>query len=103
MQVSHIVQTLKHKLRPNRAYFKAVDFDPIIFASQEELHQRLIGLYGEHLLPVTMYEIEKTLHNPDTISCYDNKGDIISKARLKNMYAILRNSLSLVESNTSTI
>jgi hypothetical protein len=103
---SKLERSLKHKLRPDNAYFEAVDFDPILSAPKEELHQLLLGLYGEHLLPATMYEIEKALRNPDTIRGYDKNGAaiyIISKIRLKNVYARLRNRLSSVESSTSTI
>ena len=106
IQVSKLEQELKHKLRPDNAYFKAVDFDPILSAPKEELHQLLIGLYGEHLLPATMYEIEKVLRSPDTISGYDKNGAamyVISKTRLKDVYARLRNRLSSVDSSTSTI
>ena len=106
IQVSKLEQELKHKLRPDHADFKAVDFDPILSAPKEELHQLLIGLYGEHLLPATMYEIEKVLRSPDTISGYDKNGAamyVISKTRLKDVYARLRNRLSSVDSSTSTI
>jgi hypothetical protein len=106
MQVERIVQKLKHKLRPEYAYFNALEFDAILSAPKEELHQLLIGLYGEHLLPATMYEIEQTLRGPDTITGYDkNKAliYIISKKRLKNMFARLRNQLSSLDSSTSTI
>jgi hypothetical protein len=67
------VRSLKHKLRPDNAYFKAKDFDAILSAPKEELHQLLIGLYGEHLLPATMYEIEKTLRNQNTIKGFEKK------------------------------
>ena len=105
-QVRKLVQDLKHKLRPNNAYFKAADFDVILSAPKEELHQLLIGLYGEHLLPATMYEIEKALRNPDTVKGHDKNGSpiyIISKQRLKNVFARLRNRLSSIDSSTSTI
>jgi len=95
------VRLLKHKLRPDNAYFKAQGFDAILSAPKEELHQLLIGLYGEHLLPATMYEIEKTLRNPNTIRGFDKNGApiyIISKQRLK-----IRNRLSSLDSSTSTI
>ncbi len=71
MQVGRIVQKLKHKLRPENAYFNALEFDAILSASKDELHQLLIGLYGEHLLPATMYEIKQTLRCPDTITGND--------------------------------
>ena len=106
MQVQKFVQALKHKLRPNNAYFKAVDFDVILSAPKEELHQLLIGLYGEHLLPATMYEIEKVLRSLATVKGYDKNGApiyIISKQRLKNVFARLRNRLSSLDSSTSTI
>jgi hypothetical protein len=51
-------------------------------------HHLLIGLYGEHLLPATMYDIEQTLRCSDTITSIDkNKAPnyIISKKRLKNV------------------
>ncbi len=67
------MRSLKHKLRPDNAYFKAKDFDAILSAPKEELHQLLIGLYGEHLLPATMYEIEKTLRNQNTIKGFEKK------------------------------
>ena len=106
MQVGRIVQKLKHKLRPENAYFNALEFDAILSAPKEELHQLLIGLYGEQLLTATMYEIEQTLRGPDTITGYDkNKAPIyiISKKRLKNVFARLRNRLSSLDSSTSTI
>ena len=106
IQVRKLLQVLKHKLRPDNAYFKAIDFDVILSAPKEELHQILIGLYGEHLLPATMYEIEKVLLGPDTVKGYDKNGVplyIISKQRLKQVFARLRNRLASLDSSTSTI
>ncbi len=102
------MRILKHKLRPDDACFKAKGFDAILSAPKdsEELHQLLIGLYGEHRLPATMYEIEKTLRNPNTIRGFDKNGApiyIISKQRLKTVFSRLRNRLSLLDSSTSTI
>ena len=102
------MQVLKHKLRPDNAYFKAIDFNVILSESapKEELHQILIGLYGEHLLPATMYEIEKVLRGPETVKGYDKNGAplyIISKQRLKQVFARLRNRLASLDSSTSTI
>jgi hypothetical protein len=94
---------LKHKRRPDNAYFKAVDFDPILSAPKEELHQSFLGLDGEHLLPATMYQIEQTLRGPDTVKGFDKNGApqyIVSKARVKKVFARLRNSLASVDSST---
>jgi hypothetical protein len=90
--VEKLVRLLKHKLLPDNAYFKAEGFDAILSAPKEELHQLLIGLYGEHLLPATMYEIKKTLRNPNTIRGFDKNGAqiyIISKQRLKTFFLVL--------------
>jgi hypothetical protein len=46
MQVGRIVQKLKLKLHPENAYFNALEFDAILSAPKEELHQLRIGLYG---------------------------------------------------------
>ena len=105
LQVERLVRILKHKLRPDNAYFKAKDFDVILSAPKEELHQLLLGLYGEHLLPATMYEIEKTLRNPNTIKGFDKNGApiyISSKQRVKTVFSRLRNRLSSLYSCTST-
>ncbi len=41
-QVEKLVRILKHKLRPDNAYFKAKDFDAILSAPKEELHKLLL-------------------------------------------------------------
>lgn len=101
-----MVRQLKHKLRPENAYFKALNFDAILSAPKEELHQFLIGLYGDHLLPATKYEIEKVLRGPDTIKGFNKNKDpqyIISKTMLKGVWKRLRDRLASLDSSTSTI
>ncbi len=60
-QVEQEKRCLKHtgKLTTENAYFKAKDFDHIACAPKEELHQFLIGLYGEHILPATLHKYER--------------------------------------------
>ena len=104
--MDRLVRQLKHKLRPENAYFKAKEFEVILSAPKEELHQFLIGLYGDHLLPATMYEIEKTLRGPDTIKGYDKNGSqmyIISKKMLKEVWKRLRDRIASLDSSTSTV
>jgi hypothetical protein len=63
-------------------------------------------VYGEHVLPATMYEIKKTLRNPSTIKGFDKNGAPIyinSKQRLKTIFSRHRNRLSSLDSSTSTI
>jgi hypothetical protein len=106
LQVERLVRLLKHKLRPENAYFKAHNFDAILSAPKEELHQILIGLYGDHVLPATKHEIEKVLRGPDTIKGFDKKKEpqyIISKKMLRGVWKRLRDRLASVNSSTSTI
>ena len=51
------------------------NFDHIASAPKEELHQFLIGLYGEHILPATLHEIERLLHNDMYSMGVDAKGN----------------------------
>ena len=105
-QVERVVRQLKHKLRPENAYHKAHNFDFILSAPKEELHQFLIGLYGDHLLPATKHEIEKCLRGPDTIKSFNKKKEpeyIISKKMLRGVWKRLRDRLASVDSSTSTI
>ncbi len=100
------MRKLKHKLRPENAYFKAEEFEIVLSAPKEELHQFLIGLYGDHLLPATMYEIEKALQGQETIRGYDWNGaamHIISKKMLKQVWKRLQDRLASLDSSTSTI
>ena len=48
---------IKHKLRPHNAFLRAKDLDlPASHPRErEELHQFLIGLYGEYVLPWYTY------------------------------------------------
>ena len=68
----------------------------ILSAPKEELHQFFIGLYGDHLLPATMNEIEKILQGPDSIKGY-NKNNAplytISKKQLKRVWKRLLDRL----------
>ena len=50
------LKKLKHKLRPYNAYFKEKGFDHSGASPREELHQFLIGLYNDYIIPSTLYE-----------------------------------------------
>ena len=95
-------QRLKHKLTPENAYFKAKYFDHVACAPKEELHQFLIGLYGEHMLPATLHEYERTLRD-DKYSCNGNQKYIITKAMMVQIWARLRDRLASIDGSTSMI
>jgi len=105
-QVLEEQRRLKHKLTPENAYFKAKNFDHIASAPKEELHQFLIGLYGEHILPATLHEIERLLRNDMYSMGVDAKGNqkyLITKTMMANIWARLRDRLASIESSTSMI
>ena len=47
-QVKDKEREIKHKLRPHNAFLRAKDLDLPASHPREELHQLLIGLYGEY-------------------------------------------------------
>ena len=97
---------LKHKLTPENAYFKAKDFDHVACAPKEELHQFLIGLYGEHMLPATLHEYERTLRDDKYstgVDCNGNQKYIITKAMMVQIWARLRDRLASIDGSTSMI
>ena len=55
-QVLQVERELKHKIRPQNAFHKCVDFDFIMSCPKEDLHQLFIGLYGEHIIPASFYQ-----------------------------------------------
>ena len=71
---------LKHKLCPENAFFKANNFDIFKSVPGEILHQFLIGLFGEHIIPAAMYEYTMTLRREDlvTVSQQGNKQFVIT-------------------------
>ena len=50
-QVQAMERKIKHKLRPQNAFGLAKDLDVPASCPREELHQFLIGVYGEYILP----------------------------------------------------
>ncbi len=80
------------------------EFDHISCAPKEELHQFLIGLYGEHILPATLHE--RLLRNPEYSTGNDKDGNpkyLISKKMMADIWARLRDHLASIESSTSML
>ena len=105
-QVEQEQRRLKHKLTTENAYFKAKDFDHIACAPKEELHQFLIGLYGEHILPATLHEYERLLQSDLYSTGVDKDGNkkyVISKKMIAGVWARLRDRLASIGSSTSMV
>ncbi len=50
-QVADAEAALKMKIRPVNAFFKCCNFAYLSALPREELHQFLVGLYGEYIVP----------------------------------------------------
>jgi len=101
LQVAEAERELKHKLLPRNALFSAYMFDFIASCPREELHQFLIGLYGEHIIPSTFYELKKVLRAPEL-----NLGEskyLITDEMLANVWARIRDRLAFLDSSYSMV
>jgi hypothetical protein len=106
MQVEAIEKKLKHKLRPYNDFLKAVGLDYPAACPREELHQFLIGLYGDYIIPSTLYEYHKVLRSPDLVMSKPGAQitqNLVSNEMLAGVWARLRDRLSSVDSSYSMV
>jgi hypothetical protein len=97
---------LKCKLRPRNAYFNATLLELLMACPREELHQFLIGLYGDYIIPATVFEIERVLRDPALITSRPGAAVttyVISNDRLAAVWARLRDRLASVDSSSSMV
>ena len=89
---------LKHKLYPVNAMLEIEHCDTLQAAPKEELHQMLIGFYGEHVIPATFYEVKETLRRPDLVLSRTRDGAVsryaVSDDMIKGVFARLRDRLT---------
>ena len=90
---------------PN-AYYEARNFDFHQSCPREELHQFLIGLYGDYVIPSTLYEVEQVLRRPDLV--LSKPGVKVPRYLVTNemkagVWARLRDSLSSLDSSSAMI
>lgn len=106
MQVEATEKKLKHKLRPYNAFLKADGLDYPAACPREELHQFLIGLYGDYIIPSTLYEYHKVLRSPDLVMSKPGAKitqNLVSNEMLAGVWARLRDRLSSVDSSDSMV
>jgi len=106
VQVADLESSLKSKLRPPNAYRRAKGFEYLSAVPREELHQFLIGLEGDYIIPSTVYEYEKVLRHPSLVTSKQGAKVttyVISNAMLASVWARLRDRLASVESSTSMV
>jgi hypothetical protein len=105
-QVADAEAVLKMKIRPVNAFFQCYNFVYLPGSPREELHQFLVGLYGEYIVPSAFHLITSVLRKPEFIlSCPDkgvNKYLVINEM-LETVWIRLQESLSSLDSLTSLL
>ena len=107
-QVAEAERELKMKIRPANAYFKLNNHKLHSYLPREELHQFLIGTYGEYVIPSSVHVVKKVLRKPEFIlrPASGPNGIIkylVSNDMLQGVWERLRDRLSAIDSSTSMI
>ena len=105
-QVAEAEKELKMKIRPRNAFFSCYKFSFLSALPREELHQFLIGLYGEYIIPSAFHLITSVLRKPEFILSRSDKGVtkyLVTNDMLGNVWIRLRDRLSSLDSSTSLI
>jgi len=92
---------IKHKLRPHNAFLRAKDLDLPAVCPREELHQFLIGLYGEYILPASLHMYNQVLRAPELYKSPDRP--LVSDAMLRGVWTRLRDRLSSLDSSSCMV
>jgi hypothetical protein len=102
-QVADAEAALKMKIRPVNAFFQCYNFAYLSALPREELHQFLVGLYGEYIVTSAFHLITLVLRKPKFIlSCSDKSVNkyLVSKEMLERVWIRLRDRLSSSDSST---
>ena len=100
-QVKTKEQELKHKLRPENAFLKATGLNLPAACPREELHQFLLGLYGEYILPATLYAYTQVLRDPALFKTPDSP--LVTEAMLRAVWTRLRDRLSSLDASSTMV
>ena len=73
-QVDAAEKDLGMKIRPKNAFLSCFNFDFLAALPREELHQFLIGLYGEYIIPSAFHSITSLLSKLGFILSTSDKG-----------------------------
>ena len=105
-QVDDTEKVLKMKIRPRNAFLLCYKFPFLAAMPREELHQFLIGLYGEYIIPSAFHLITLVLRKPEFILSTSDKGVnkyLVPNAMLEGVWTRLRDRLSSLDSSTSLL
>ena len=92
---------IKHKLRPQNAFGMAKDLDLPASCPREELHQFLIGAYGEYVLPASVYRFTQVLRAPELY--LSPKKPVVSDEMLRGVWMRLRDRLISLDTHSSMV
>ena len=102
-QVKAKEQELKHKLRPANAFLKAKDMNLPAVVPREELHQFLIGLYGEYVIPSCLHSYMQVLRAPSLYRGPSPDRPVVSDAMMRGVWTRLRDRLSSLDSSSTMV
>ncbi len=94
---------MRHKLFPPNAWMKLTDFSVLTSCRKDELHQWLLGLYGEHIIPAMVHHYTQVLQCPDLI-WHDRNGvahPIMSNESVARVFRRLADRLQGIVADTS--
>jgi hypothetical protein len=102
-QVADAEAALKMKIRPVNAFFKCYNFAFLSALPREELHQFLVGLYREYIVPSAFHLITSVLRKPEFIlSCSDKGVNNLKYLVSNDMLNIIYDMISYIISFAST-
>ncbi len=102
-QVDDAEKELGMKICPRNAFFSCFNFDFFAALPREELHQFLIGLYGEYFIPSAFHSITSVLRKPEFILSTTDKGKstyLVPNSMLEGVWIRLHDCLSSLDSST---
>ena len=103
-QVGDKERELKHKLRPRNAFLQAEGLNLPAACPREELHQFLIGLYGEYVIPSSMHKFIQVLRGKELyLGQGDTKRPLVTDQMLRAVWARLRDRLGSLDSPSSMV
>jgi len=88
-------------LRPYNAFLKAKDLNLPASCPREELQQFLLGLYGEHVIPASLYAYTQVLRAEALYNSPDSP--LVTEAMLRGVWTRLRDRLSSLDSSSTTV
>ncbi len=106
LQVDDAEKALKMKIRPKNAFLSCYKLNFLVAMPREELHQFLIGLYGEYIIPSAFHSIQSVLRKPEFNLSTNAKGVhkyLVTNSMLEDVWVRLRDRLSSLDSSTSLL